>query len=149
MKKHMSLLAIAVLTLAATGRAQQAQLVFHPGDSVHILVTFKAAPKPLSSAMFHFALVGQPDKSQQKLLQSFNGNAIRSISDTQFEITGTIPEHAASGNFRLDQIQVSENGIWKPYQAGTDFATLTIAVSNPERDPDFPPITGVTLGPGN
>jgi hypothetical protein len=139
----MSLILIVSCTVALS--AQEASIVFHPRDPIHILVEFKTPPPPLQCASYYFSLMGQPGKSQQSLDQGFGGGQVRKISDTEFEISGTIPEHIASGNFRLSRINVAINDVGKQYSQD-DFKELTIAILNPER-PEFPVIGDVKLVP--
>src|ERR1700722_908609 len=125
MRKCILLLVLA-LTTACGVSAQEAKVVFHPGDQIHILVTFKAAPASLEGGTFTFALEGQPDKAQELLNRGLYGNQIHKVSETQYEITGTIPEHVVSGHYGLAAIGVGIMGVGKQYSAKTDFSELTI-----------------------
>jgi RNA binding exosome subunit len=122
MRKCILLFVVALATACGVS-AQEANVVFHPGDQIHILVTFKAAPASPEGGTFTFALEGQPDKAQELLNRGLYGNQIHKVSETQYEITGTIPEHVVSGHYGNE---------------------LTITVINPEH-PDFPAINDVKL----
>ncbi len=145
--KNIAMVFLLVMACAATGSAQDATVVFHPGDSVHILVAFKT-PSTFDGAVFSFGLIGQPDKKQEGLGLGFQGNQFKKISDTQVEITGTVPEHSASGTYRLNWINITIKAVGKQYNEGSDFKELTITVLNPEH-PEFPVIDDVRLAPRN
>jgi len=119
-------------------------VVFHPGETVHILVTFKTPPASIGSAVCAFGIVGQPDKKQEQLAQNIQVNQVKKVNDTQFEVSGTISEHIASGTFRLNWINIGINGVAKMYTEGTDFKELTISILNPEH-PEFPAIDAVKV----
>jgi len=138
----MSILLIVVSAVSAS--AQEAAVVFHPGETIHILVSFKTPPISIASAVCAFGIVGQPDKKQEQLAQNFPINQVKKVTDTQFEVSGTIPEHIASGTFRLSWINIGINGVGKSYAEGTDFKELTIHILNPEH-PEFPAIDDVKL----
>jgi len=146
--KNITVLLVFIVMCAVTAFAQEASVVFHPGESVHILVTFKTPPGTFESAAFAFGLVGKPEKAQEQLGQGFQGNQIKKVSDTQFEISGTIPDHTASGNFRLNWININIKGVGKQYNEGNDFKELTITIINSEH-PEFPAIDDVKLAPHN
>jgi hypothetical protein len=145
MRKLMFLfLLVLVLSSAVTVGAQEASVVFHPGETVHILVTFKAPPVALDGAVFSFGLLTQVSKDQEALGRNFQGDQIKKITDTQFEISGKVLEHCASGTYRLNWISVTVKGTGKQYNEGSDFKEITIAVLNPER-PEFPTIDDVRI----
>jgi hypothetical protein len=144
--KNILLLLAFVVASAGTACAQEASVVFHPGESIHILVTLKTPTIPFDNTAFYFGLVGQPDKLQAQLGRGFQGNEYKKISDTQFEISGKIPDHTATGNFTLNWISVNINGVGKVYDAGSDFKSVTVTVINSEH-PDFPAIDDVKLVP--
>ena len=143
-----NILLMFILTIVCTGTlmAQEASFVFHPGDPVHILVTFKTPPAPFEGGSFTFNLIGQPDKAQELLNGGFSGNQVHKISDTEYEISGTISEHMVSGRYNLTRINVAITGVGKQYSAGTDFKELTLTIVNPEH-PEFPAIGDVKLEP--
>jgi hypothetical protein len=145
--KNIMLLVLAVMC-AGTLSAQEASVVFHPRDPIHILVTFKTPPTPFESAYFSFALLGQPDKGQELLNRGFAGDHVQKLGDTQYEISGTIPDHIVSGHFFLNVISVTIKGVGKQYSSGNDFKELTITIINPER-PEFPAIEDIKLAPRN
>jgi hypothetical protein len=147
MKKIMMLLLL-VVVCAATVSAQESSVVFHPGESVHILVTLKSPPATFDGVSFAFGILGQPDKKQELLGTSFQGSEFKKITDEQFEMTVTIPEHTASGTFRLSWINIAVKRVSKQYQEGSDFKVLTITILNPEH-PEFPTIDDVRLAPRN
>ncbi len=146
--KNIVMLLVLVVLGAGTVAAQEVGVVFHPGETVHILVTFKTPPNPVEAATFGFGLVGQPEKAQEPLGQGFQGSQFKKISDAQFEISGTIPDHTASGNFKLNWINIGIKGVGKQYNEGADFKGLTIRIINPEH-PEFPAIDDVKLTPRN
>lgn len=143
--KNIMMLLLLVVVCATTVSAQEASVVFHPGESVHVLVTLKS-PTALDRMVFAFGLLGQPDKNQEQLGTSFQGSEFKKISDEEFEMTVKIPEHTASGTFRLAWIDISVKEVSKQYREGSDFKVLTITVLNPEH-PEFPTIGDVKLAP--
>jgi hypothetical protein len=144
MKKIVMLLLLVVIC-AATVSAQEASVVFHPGESVHVLVTLKS-PAAFDRVVFSFGLFGQPDKKQEQLGRSIQGSEFKKISDEEFEMTVKIPEHTASGPFRLNWIDIGVKDVSKQYLEGTDYKVLTITIFNPEH-PEFPTIDDVKLAP--
>jgi hypothetical protein len=144
--KNIVMLLVLVVICATTVSAQEASVVFHPGESIHVLVTLKAPPATFDGVSFAFGMLGQPDKKQEQLGTSFQGNDFKKITDEQFEMTVTIPEHTASGTFRLSWINITVKHIAKQYQEGSDFKVLTITILNPEH-PEFPTIEDVKLAP--
>jgi hypothetical protein len=144
--KKIVLMFLLVVAGTAACSAQETSVVFHPGDPIHVLVNFKTAPPTLEGAVFSFNLLGNPDKQQQMLTTSFQGNQVKKITDTQFELTGTVAANSASGTYRLNWINVTIKTIGKQYNEGSDFKDLTIAVLNPEH-PEFPLIENVQLAP--
>jgi hypothetical protein len=145
MRNVLPLLLLGALCLS-TASAQEPSVVFHPGDTIHILIAFKKPPITIESASFNFIAVGQPDKAQELLNRSIGGNQLHKISDVEYEISGTIPDHIVSGRYSLNYIHVAAAGVSKPYAAGNDFKELTITTINPEH-PEFPAIDDVKLAP--
>jgi hypothetical protein len=144
--RRLSLMLLLVFVGAAACSAQGTSVVFHPGDPIHVLVNFKTAPPTLEGAVFGFNLLGNPDKQQELLGTSFQGNQIKKITDTQFELTGTVAANSASGTYRLNWISITAKSIGKQYSEGSDFKELTIGVLNPEH-PEFPAIETVHIAP--
>jgi len=142
--RKLLLLFVVTLATACGVSAQEASVVFHPGDQIHILVIFKTPPTTIEGGSFTFGAVGQPDKAQELLNRGFNGNQVHKVSDTQYEITGTIPDHIVSGHYGLTNISFAIMAVGKQYSAGNDFKELTITVINPEH-PEFPAIDDVKL----
>jgi hypothetical protein len=145
--KQIVLLLVSVVLFAGTVPAQEASVAFHPGESVHILVKLEAVA-PVENAAFYFGLVTQPDKGQELLGRGITGNQFNKVSDAQFEITATIPEHVVSGTFKLSWISITIKGVGKQYNEGSDFKAVNIAIVNPER-PQFPKIDDVKVAPRN
>jgi hypothetical protein len=144
--RRLILMLLFVVVGAATCSAQETSVVFHPGDPIHVLVNFKTAPPTLEGAVFGFNLIGNPDKQQEMLGTSFQGNQVKKLTDTQFELTGTVPANSASGTYRLSWISVTIKSVGKQYNEGSDFKELTIGVLNPEH-PQFPVIENVHVAP--
>ena len=143
--KNILMLLVLVVICATTVSAQEASVVFHPGESVHVLVTLKA-PAAFDRVVFSFGLFGQADKKQEQLGRSFQGSEFKKISDEEFEMTVKIPEHTASGPFRLNWIDIGVKDVSKQYVEVSDFKVLTITILNPEH-PEFPAIEDVRLAP--
>jgi hypothetical protein len=137
-----------IVICAVTTPAQEASVVFHPGELIHILVSFKTPPATIDGGVFSFGLVSQPDRAQEPLIHDFQGNQVKKINDTQFEISGSVPDHIVSGTFRLNWINIVVKGVGKQYSVKTDFKELTVTILNPEH-PEFPVIDDVKLAPRN
>ncbi len=95
--------------------------VYHPGDPIRVLVTIKA-PASVTSAGFNFGHVGEVEKGQEALQQSFGHNDFKNLSDTKFEISGVVPQHIAAGTYKLNTVTIVINGVAKNYR--TETATL-------------------------
>jgi hypothetical protein len=147
MMKSPLLLAMLLLS-CGSALSQQAMVVFHPGETVHIIVSFEKAPVGLiNNGTFVFALAEQPEHGQEALDRTIQGNQVEKISETRYEISGRIPDHAASGAFRLNWISIVIGGVGKQYTVGDDFKPISVNVVNPER-PEFPVISDVRVGQG-
>jgi hypothetical protein len=146
--RHILLLFALVAASVSSLVGQEASLVFHPGDPIHILVKFKTPPTPFESANLTFVQLGQPNKAQEQLSRNIGGNQVQKISETEYEITAIVPDHIATGRYGLSYINVAIKGVSKSYTVETDFQPLTVTVVNPEH-PEFPAIDSVTLTPHN
>jgi hypothetical protein len=142
-------LAVATLLLAATTSNAQVPvmgLTYHPGDKVRVTVTFKA-PVAASQGTVRFDLQGQPLDTQQGFPTLITGSEFKKISDTQCEISSTIPDFAASGTYRLRFVVISVGDANKSYVFGSDFTeVVSIQVADPKRV-QFPEIGDITVNP--
>jgi hypothetical protein len=145
MRKTMLALLLSIVAVGVC-QAQEASVVFHPGDKVHVLVNFKAPPPTLENVNVVFQLLGVVDKDQALLTTVFQGGDVKKITETQFEVTGLVAQNVASGHYRLNYIGVVSKGVGKQYNEGADFNEVVVTVVNPEH-PDFPAIANVHVAP--
>jgi hypothetical protein len=142
----MLIVALTIATGIASAQAPEVTLVYHPGDSVRVAVSFKE-PVHLEGGRFYFQLQGALQSGQPGFGDAFQGSELKKISDTEYEFAGQIPEVTASGTWRLGFIDASMQGVSKRYNFGTDFKKdVTIRIENP-RHVQFPEIKDVGVRP--
>jgi hypothetical protein len=130
----------------AVTNAQEPSLIYRPGDTVRVVVRFKA-PIIATSMSFQFVVQTGDTLQQGNLSRVFGSGASKNISDTEYEISGTVGERILTGEYRLASIQVISQGVSKNYTAGSDFQTrIIIKIENPAVA-DFPQIEDLTLQP--
>lgn len=135
-----------VLTLVAAGLAaalpaQTSETELQPGDMVRIVVSFKA-PVVITQGRFHFQLDGS--SARQPYLQ---GTTLKQLSETEYEISGTVPLDAVAGRYRLLWFEVSSRQGMKRYSLSQDFRKdISIEIHSPAR-PQFPEVEDLVLQP--
>ena len=146
MKIAVAVLIVALLRGAASAQAPEVGTVYKPGDTVRVLVRFQS-PAGLEGGQFYFRLKGETQQNQKGFRTEFPGSQFTKISDTEYEIAGTVHENDASGEWRLEIIDVASRGIQRRYAFGADFKTeVTIRIVNPKHV-RFPEIKDVTVKP--
>jgi hypothetical protein len=141
-----------VLLLAAkAGGAQplRAAIVFHPGDTLRLMVTFKEG-MAFDSGTARFCMQGEPRNGQQAFSRCVFAELKKPNSaEHTYEFSAALNNQVTAGEFRLEMIRISANGLSRVYNPGSDFQPLTpIQIENSNRV-DFPDITGITVqGPG-
>jgi hypothetical protein len=134
----------AVITPAAD--TPEATVAYRPGDTVRVIVTFKE-PIPLKNAMLRFNLQGALPAGQKVFTPLFDANALVKLSDREFELTGKIGEHVATGTYQLSFINATDDADFtRSFSAGQDLPVITISVRN-DRRVEFPDITSVKVAP--
>ncbi len=145
MKRAVVVLAV-VLFSAAVLAAQEPEVVFRPGDTVRIVVTFKS-PVNLDSGACFFRFRGELQENQRGFGTEFGLHQLARISDTEYEFSGTVPPTSASGRWRLEIIDPSSEGVARRYQFGQGFnKEVVIRIVNPKHV-QFPDIEDVTVKP--
>jgi hypothetical protein len=137
-----------LLTMAAVvapaADTPEATLAYRPGDTVRVIVTFKE-PISLKNAMLRFNLQGALPAGQKVFTSLFDANALVKLSDREFELTGKIGEHVATGTYQLGFINATDDADFtRSFSAGQDLPVITISVRN-ERRVEFPDITTVRV----
>jgi hypothetical protein len=139
------LLAMAAV-IAPAADTVDATLAYRPGDTVRVIVTFKE-PVSLKSAMLRFYLQGALPAGQKVFAQLFDANSFTKLSDREFELTGKIGDHVATGTYQLSFINATDDADFtRNFSAGQDLPVVTISVRN-DRRVEFPDITTVRVAP--
>jgi hypothetical protein len=139
------LLAMAAV-IAPAADTPEATVAYRPGDTVRVIVTFKE-PIPLKNAMLRFNLQGALPAGQKVFTPLFDANALVKLSDREFELTGKIGEHVATGTYQLSFINATDDADFtRSFSAGQDLPVITISVRN-DRRVEFPDITSVKVAP--
>ncbi len=132
--------------LAPALPASTAETVFQPGDTVRIVVSFKA-PVAVIQGRFHFQLI-QP-AAQEEDRQYLEGATLQQVSEAEYEISGTVPPNAIAGRYRLFWFEVSSRQGTKRYTLSQDFRKdISIEIQSPVR-PQFPEVENLDLRPSH
>jgi hypothetical protein len=130
---------------AATADDVAPTIVYHPGDTIHLLTSFKDVGVTFDSMMSRFSLQGQQRDGQKAFSTIIDQNRLTKISEHDYELSGTVTDQIASGDYQLQMIIGSAKDLSHQYRFGTDFQTkILIHIENPIRL-DFPEIKGVSL----
>jgi len=139
------LLTVAAATAPAADTAE-ATLAYRPGDTVRIFVTFKE-PISLKYALLRFNLQGPLPAGQKVFTSIVDASSFTKLSDREFEMTGKIGEHVATGTYQLSFINASDDADFtRNFSAGQDLPVVTISVRN-DRRVEFPDITTIRVAP--
>ncbi len=131
-------------TALATAQEMTTVVDFVPGENIPLTVTFDRAVKPASLGCY-FELVGEPIPNQTNFGRSFQcDGSFAKLSDAEYHLTAPVPEGGATGTYKLLRISLLLEGVWKNYQATTDFKPVTVSVRNP-KDVKFPKIEDVVV----
>jgi hypothetical protein len=137
------LLTIAAV-IAPAADTPEATVAYRPGDTVRVIVTFKE-PVALKNAMLRFNLQGALPAGQKVFTSFFDANALVKLSDREFELTGKIGEHVATGTYQLGFINATDDADFtRNFSAGQDLPVITISVRN-DRRVEFPDITTIRV----
>jgi len=109
----------------------------------------RKAPRAITSFSIalwsRFSLQGQQRDGQKAFSTSVDQSRLTRISEHDYELSGTVTDQLASGEYVLEIIVGSANGLSRQYRFGTDFQTkILIHIDNPKRL-DFPEIKSVSL----
>jgi hypothetical protein len=139
-------LLIVAAVIAPAADTPEATLAYRPGDTVRVIVTFKE-PISLKNAMLRFGLQGALPAGQKVFTSIFDANALVKLSDREFELTGKIGEHVATGSYQLGFISATDDADFtRNFSAGQDLPVITISVRN-DRRVEFPDIQTVRVAP--
>lgn len=128
------IVALLVFLFAGATQAQTpVPVVYHPGQTITVTVTFegKDADKIVSAAM-NMTIPEQP-KDQAGFQNSFYSPASKNVGPNKFEISFTIPDLQASGDYKLDQIRAFAgpgSSIVLYYNPPVDFTTKIFRIEN-------------------
>jgi hypothetical protein len=137
------LLAMAAI-IAPAADTVDATLAYRPGDTVRVIVTFKEALS-LKSAMLRFYLQGALPAGQKVFTPIVDASSFTKLSDREFELTGKVGEHVATGTYQLSFINATDDADFtRNFSAGQDLPVITISVRN-DRRVEFPDITSVRV----
>ncbi len=130
--------------LAVALPAQTPETVFQPGDTIQLAISFKA-PVRIIQGRFHFQLEG--DSPREEGQQYLQGATLRQLSETEYELSGTVPPNAVAGRYRLLWFEVSTRQGTKRYSLSQDFRKdINIEIHSPA-NPQFPEVENLALRP--
>ncbi len=135
-----------LLSMAAIAPAAdtEATVVYRPGDTIRIFVTFKE-PISLRGVIARFNLRDQLPAGQKVFTSFFDANSFVKQSDHEFELTGKIGEHVAAGTYQLGFINATDDAEFtRSFSAGQDFPVVIVSVRN-DRRVEFPDITTIRV----
>jgi hypothetical protein len=108
---------------------------YHPGEQVHVIFTF-AGPVDISNGGVTFSLDKLENEAQRLWTRGFSFTQPKRLMPEQYEATGTIPDYAASGVYRLTNAWSAVADLNKSYgYPDTLHQSITIRVLNEKRDP--------------
>jgi hypothetical protein len=117
---------------------------YHPGEPIHVVITF-ASPVQLSGGGVQFSLNKLDNPAQRLWTSGFNLTQLKALQPSQYEASGTIPEYAASGVYRLTNAWSGVSDLSKSYgYPDTLHQDILITVINDKHDP-LPTMTDVKL----
>src|SRR5262249_1183128 len=82
-------------------------VVFHPGDTIHLMISFKESGVTLDGGIARFVLRTEPRENQKAFGRLVDANHLTKLSDREYEFSGTISELVASGEYQLNWISTS------------------------------------------
>jgi hypothetical protein len=120
-------------------------IVYHQGDTIRLIASFKDTGGIFDSMWSRFSLQSPQREGQKAFPTSVDQNRLTRVSEHEYELSGTVTDQIASGEYVLEFIVGSANGLSRQYRLGTDFQTkILIHIDNPKRL-DFPEIKSVSL----
>jgi hypothetical protein len=97
--------------------------------------------------MLRFNLQGALPAGQKVFTSLFDANTLVKLSDREFELTGKIGEHVATGTYQLGFINATDDADFtRNFSAGQDLPVVTVSVRN-DRRVEFPDITTIRVAP--
>lgn len=145
-RRNLRFVPIAALLLASVSLVAQAgsgptgvSHHYKPGDTLHYTVTFDGNPSFDSVGLYFVA--GEVPPDQSGLTNALTVGRSKKVSAGKFEVEEEIPANAASGTYRLSQVQagINPNG-GKGYDASSFHESIEI--DNGVRY-EFPPLKSV------
>ena len=120
-------------------------IVYHPGDTIHLFASFREGGVAFDSGFARFSLQGQPRDGQKSFTGTIDTGPLTKVSDHEYELSKTVTDAVASGDYLLEFIIGSSSGLSRKYNFQTDFQSkILVHIENPKRV-DFPDIKSVTL----
>ncbi len=140
---------ICLLTIAMgsvfAADAPQAAIAYSPGDTVRVFLAFKE-PISLKGTNVRFSLEGPLPEGQKVFLNYFDVTSLLKSSGKEFEVTGKIGDHVASGTYQLTFINATDQAdLTRTFNVGPDFPAITICVRN-DNHVSFPDIRTIRVG---
>ncbi len=137
-----------VLLLSAVLSAQEigVGMTKRPGDQVRLTIIFKS-PIELTSVWFRFTNQGPVQHNQPNFGTVVDGSQLSRISQTEYDVVGTVPNNVSSGTYELVNLTAGDSRGSRTYQPGKDFPSgITMRVEN-NAHIEFPDIKTITLAP--
>ena len=127
--------ATAVLFLVFSGAARAQAPVYHPGDTIKVSVTFEGPDAAKITNVNMYVNTEKAAPNQEGFEKDFRTNQFNRINPVTFEITYTVPQNLASGEYHLEDITVvldQSAPIRFSYRSPTDFKPKTFKIENPK-----------------
>lgn len=122
----------------------QPTVTFHPGETAHVIVTYKE-PIALQGGMVRFGLQTPVPGDQKEFDVMMIATALKRVSDRSFEMDVKVGPHVATGTYKLNLINATtEQGLFRGFWPEKDFTPITIYVIN-DGKADFPGLQSVQL----
>jgi hypothetical protein len=134
-----------ISTTAFAADVPSAAVAYRPGDTVRVFVTFKE-PISLKYATVRFSLQGQLPEGQKAFSNFFDVTSPVKSSEREFELTGKIGDHVASGTYQIIFMSAANEGdLSRTFNVGQDFPAITLSIRN-DRKVEFPDVKSIKLG---
>ena len=122
-------------TLAHAQDLASSDKAYRPTEPVHVIITF-AGDVELSGGGVQFTLYKLDNVAQSLWTRAFNLTELKRLQPRQYEASGTIPEFAATGFYRLTRTWSGVSDLSKAYDyPDTLHQDITIRIINEKRDP--------------
>ena len=112
-----------------------AQAVYHPGQVIHVSVTFEGPfVSKIKKVQVAASLLTAPPDSQPGFKTEIFLTESKQAGPNTFDVSYLVPDNQASGDYPMKQIRVGliDSSLTLFYEAQTDFSPKTLKIENPE-----------------